>query len=94
MKDKYDRWIADAPRWLEGLPGSLVRAGGDDLLVGYGDIALAFPLRQPHENTFDFPIIDFLPPWGKSSLPEEAGGSGFVPEGAQLLEGDNTRSQH
>jgi hypothetical protein len=72
MADKYDSWAADAPRWLEGLTRSLdhaVAKGGKDLLVGYGEVALAFPSRRPHENSFDFPAIDAdaLKAWAKAN---------------------------
>jgi hypothetical protein len=69
MTDKYDRWAEDSPKWLEALTRGLAKAGGDDLLVGYRDIALAFPSRRPHPNSFDFPIIDFeaLYAWAKAN---------------------------
>lgn len=68
MTDKYDEWINDCQRWRDALQDKLEQHGGTDLVAKHYDVAFAFPSRNPHPDSFDFPRIDdaTLVEWAKS----------------------------
>jgi hypothetical protein len=66
--NQYDEWFNNSQQWREELEKQLGQHGGQDLVVIYSDMAFAFPSREPHPFSFDFPRIDeaSLFSWAKS----------------------------
>lgn len=68
MADKYDKWVNECQRWRNALQDKLEQHGGNDLVANHSDVAFAFPSRNPHPYSLDFPRIDdkALLEWAKS----------------------------
>jgi hypothetical protein len=58
MTDKYNEWIGNCQRWRDALQNKLEQHGGNDLVANYSDVAFAFPSKNPHPYSFDYPRID------------------------------------
>lgn len=58
MDERYKTWIDNAPEQRDQLAIALDKHGGNDLMVPYAQVALAFPSSNPHEASFDHPMIE------------------------------------
>lgn len=58
MNTKYDDWRDDAARWLSAMDEALVNQTGDDVVIPYEQVALAFPSQRPNPKSFDYPLIE------------------------------------
>ena len=47
-----------ASSWLEALERGLGSHGGNDLIVPYAEVAMAFPSAEPNPLSFEAPLID------------------------------------
>lgn len=68
MSKRYDDWMRDSQQWRDKLDKALEQHGGEDVFTEYSNVAYAFPSREPHLDSFDFPMIDEkgLFQWAKS----------------------------
>lgn len=58
MAENFENWQKEAPRWISALADALTKHGEDDVVVPYGQVALAFPSSEPNPLSFDSPLID------------------------------------
>jgi hypothetical protein len=58
VDQKYEIWEQDSMRWRNALDRSLREQTGNDVVMHYRSVALAFPSRKPIALTFDYPLID------------------------------------
>ena len=58
MNERLKDWKNDAPRWCSAIENKLAVHVGDDAVIPYEKIALAFPSPDPNLLSFDSPLID------------------------------------
>lgn len=58
MNDNYNDWINKSQEWRDELERALENHGGNDVVVPYENVALAFPSNEPSPRSFDYPLID------------------------------------
>lgn len=68
MTERFENWRNNAPKWVSALAGALNDYAGNDVVVPYGQVALAFPSSEPNPSSFDNPLIDHhqLRKWASS----------------------------
>ena len=89
MAERFEIWRGNAPKWVSALERALNVHGGDDVVVPYGQVALAFPSSEPNPLSFNNPLIEYdqLRQWALSQgwqvrpAPEMAAeeGTGYPP---------------
>lgn len=54
---------------MDDLLNALENNSGEDLLVPYSQIATLFPSQEPHQDSFDYKVIDIksLRSWAESN---------------------------
>lgn len=58
MTRDFATWQSHSPRWISALEDRLATHGGNDVVVAYEQIAMAFPSGEPNPHSFDSPLID------------------------------------
>jgi hypothetical protein len=58
MNDKYEEWQHQSKERQLELEHILKQSKEKDIVILYSKVALAFPTNNPHNKTFDYPVID------------------------------------